>query len=606
MGLSSTAVGFKTIPNILPRIDQYAAVSGQIDVFGNLVSPDQITDWSFDIFTRRSFPGKYAKDINIRSEEYGSAKHVWEVNRMLFLPRLAMLYRNTGNVKYINLITRLISGWVEQNPYLTGINWYSNIEINVRLINWFFTWEIIEAEQLAEQFDWFKKFVNESWIPSIYQHCKFSFEHPSLHSSANNHLISEYAGLFIASSKWLFRESKSWNEYAKHGLEMEIERQHTMNGINREEAAEYIQFITDFFLIAMLVGDYTKNCFSRTYKIKLKIILKYISDFLTINGQFPKYGDEDDGRLVLLNENIHDNNFTSLLQAGTIYFNNPQFLNQHTAIDNKNHILFGTGKPVFGEQNIPKHKLKQSSFFPEDGHFIFRKQDEYGKEIYCHFDAAPIGYLSIAAHGHADALSFELHLDGQPFFVDPGTFCYHTDPSWRKYFVSTRAHNTIGIEGVDQATFIGPTLWLNHYKVYIKKFAISDDYEYVIAGHTGFKKHHLLHTRKLEFYKSSDKIIITDYLTNTANKTISLEMPFHLHPSVRCELNGHQALATFANRKVLVNLDKQMQWVVAEGLTDPCLGWYSERFYKKVPSPVIMGTMQSATTIELRTELVIQ
>ncbi len=36
---------------------------------------------------------------------------------------------------------RLISSWTAQNPYLTGINWYSNIEANIRLINWFLTWK---------------------------------------------------------------------------------------------------------------------------------------------------------------------------------------------------------------------------------------------------------------------------------------------------------------------------------------------------------------------------------------------------------------------------------------------------------------------------------
>jgi hypothetical protein len=41
-------------------------------------------------------------------------------------------------------------------------------------------------------------------------------------------------------------------------------------------------------------------------------------------------------------------------------------------------------------------------------------------------DAAPLGFLSIAAHGHADALSFILHVDGSPILVDPGMFTYHT------------------------------------------------------------------------------------------------------------------------------------------------------------------------------------
>ena len=40
-------------------------------------------------------------------------------------------------------------------------------------------------------------------------------------------------------------------------------------------------------------------------------------------------------------------------------------------------------------------------------------------------DHGPLGYLSIAAHGHADALAIWWHIDGQPVLVDAGTYLYH-------------------------------------------------------------------------------------------------------------------------------------------------------------------------------------
>jgi hypothetical protein len=606
MGLKSNIVNYKTVEAILPPVDDLLAGTAHIEIFGIEVDPAEIDDWSFDVLSKRSFPKKYSKDIDIRTEEYGSAKHVWELNRMLFLPRLALLYRSTGNKNYVTLIMRLISSWVDQNPYLTGVNWYSNIEINIRLINWLLTWEIMQADEMIRNDASFKCFTIDTWIPAIYQHCKFSYAHPSLHSSANNHLIAEYAGLFIASSKWIFKESESWNEYAKRGLEVEILRQHSVNGINKEEAAEYIQFITDFLLLSLLIGDYTNNPFSAFFKERFKYVLHYIDVLLTVNGQFPKYGDEDDGRVFLLNKNIHDNNFTSLLQAGAIYFNDPDLIREGDWPDQKNRILFGDNRVA----NLAGHKgentAASSIFFPQEGHFFFKKQATAGKEIYCHFDAAALGYLSIAAHGHADALSFVLYIDGHPFFIDPGTYCYHTDTLWRRYFVSTRAHNTIGISGKDQASFIGPTLWLNHYKVQVKSYGIANDYEYVMAAHNGYKKYGIDHTRKLEFFRREERIIITDYVINKTAKNIDIEMPFHLHPDARCELNDHQCMVKQANREVVMTLDKSLQWQIVKGMSDPCLGWYSEGFYKKSPSPVIMGTTQSTTSLVLKTELLIR
>lgn len=603
MGLKSAMIDCTVVPAILPPVDHALTAPPQIGIFGIEVDPAQIDDWSYDVFTKRSFPKIYAKNIDIRTEEYGSAKHVWELNRMLFLPRLAMQYKSTGNMHYVTLIMRLISSWVEQNPYLTGVNWYSNIEINIRLINWLLTWEIMQADELAGNDAFFKSFTLETWVPAIYQHCKFSYAHPSLHSSANNHLIAEYAGLFIASSKWRFKESSSWNEYAKRGLEKEILRQHSVNGINREEASEYIQFITDFLLVSLLVGDYTNNSFSDAFKERFRSVLHYISVLLTVNGQFPKYGDEDDGRVFLLNKSIHDNNFVSLLQSGAVYFSDTSFLRAGEEIDQKNRVLFGDKKVAALASETGNSRMASSRFYPDEGHFFFKKQTASGKEIYCHFDAAALGYLSIAAHGHADALSFVLYVDGRPFFIDPGTYCYHTDAAWRKYFVSTRAHNTIGIPGINQASFIGPTLWLNHYKVHVKDYGIQNDYEYAMAAHNGYKKYRVDHTRKLEFFRNEEKIVITDYVT--AAKSIEIEMPFHLHPDAAYELYGHRCVVRMGNRQVMMILDDRLQWKIVKGMNDPCLGWYSAGFYKKSPSPVVMGTTHGAASLVLKTELLI-
>ena len=57
--------------------------------------------------------------------------------------------------------------------------------------------------------------------------------------------------------------------------------------------------------------------------------------------------------------------------------------------------------------------------------------------------AARTGFLSIAAHAHADALSVEVRHGGVDMLADPGTYCYHGEPEWRAYFRSTIAHNTL-------------------------------------------------------------------------------------------------------------------------------------------------------------------
>ena len=74
----------------------------------------------------------------------------------------------------------------------------------------------------------------------------------------------------------------------------------------------------------------------------------------------------------------------------------------------------------------------------------------------------PHGFLSIAAHAHADALSIEVRYDGTEILADPGTYCYHVEPDWRRYFRSTLGHNTVEIAHQDQSEPGGPTMWTRH------------------------------------------------------------------------------------------------------------------------------------------------
>src|SRR6185503_18896024 len=66
------------------------------------------------------------------------------------------------------------------------------------------------------------------------------------------------------------------------------------------------------------------------------------------------------------------------------------------------------------------------------------------------FDCGPLGH-GAAGHGHADALSVQLHAAGYPFLVDSGTFSYNLDYAWRNVFRSTRAHNTVVVDGESQS-----------------------------------------------------------------------------------------------------------------------------------------------------------
>ncbi|MFH1239246.1 MAG: heparinase II/III family protein, partial [bacterium] len=186
--------------NLETRID-----SQTVFIYGKKIDLGQKINWHSDYFTGKEFPKEFSKNIDIANEKYGNVKPVWELNRLYFMPALALRYRKSNKQEDLNLFISITSSWIEDNQYLKGVNWFSNIEVSLRLISWFWSWNILEASKLLEKNKEFKEFVENKWIPSIYLHCKYSAGNRSKYSSANNHLIAEAAGLFIAANLWKYK-----------------------------------------------------------------------------------------------------------------------------------------------------------------------------------------------------------------------------------------------------------------------------------------------------------------------------------------------------------------------------------------------------------------
>ncbi|MBC7949820.1 MAG: alginate lyase family protein [Chitinophagaceae bacterium] len=565
-------------------------------IFGHPLTIDDRMDFHKDFLSGKSFPLTFSKSIDIRSDRFGSAKVVWEVNRLEFLLPLLIEYTQTRDRKKLDLFVDIMTTWARQNPYLKGINWYSNIEVNLRLINWYWCWVLLENDEVWQRDSEYQVFRDNIWLPLVYTHCVYSSKNPSFHSSANNHLIAEYTGLFMASTLWKFDESEVWLKKSRKGLENEIQKQHSEKGVNKEEASGYIQFITDFFLLSYIAAEQAGMPFSKAYTNTLRSICTYINNLLDMHGNHPKYGDEDDGRVLLPDGDATSNNFLSILNTAAVIFHKPEFKRCGSSWDVKSQLLTThvNGKATWDAFNF--HRSPTSSmFYEKEGHFIMRKHSGIDKEIYCHFDAAPLGYLSIAAHGHADALSVIVHIDGYPFLVDPGTFAYHTHAEWRKYFVSTLAHNTVTINSTDQAQLSGPTLWLNHYKASPLTTHSTRESDVVTATHNGYRKDNMSHTRTIEFDKEKDFFKITD-LVESQQAVYSLHVPFHLHPDVHVlEMTGNSYILGRKETASTMELtfDRALCTMAIQGSDDETLGWYSPSFMKKQKSIVIMGELTS-------------
>lgn len=196
---------------------------------------------------------------------------------------------------------------------------------------------------------------------------------------------------------------------------------------------------------------------------------------------------------------------------------------------------------------------------------------------------------------------------GVEVLADPGTYCYHEHPDWRRYFRSTRAHNTLSIEGRDQSVSSGPFMWSRHAKTRVVKCADLGVLQLWSAEHDGYERLNppARHRRTVTLDAGTGGLEIVDELEISGIHRIGLVL--QLGPTIEVHLVDHRAeleWETPGGRRArgLLELPSDLGWSVHRGQEDPILGWYSPSFGTKVPASVIVGIAETGS-IDLHTRL---
>lgn len=564
-------------------------------------------EWNRDPQTGVMAPLIFGKSLDYRDNEMvGDIKCLWELNRHLHMVTLAQAYHCSGYENYLKGIQTQIQSWIKQCPYPLGPNWSSSLELAIRLINWSILWQLIGGsaptllqEKIGQNFF-------DDWLKSIYKHCYFIKRNLASFSSANNHLIGEVAGLFIAAQTWPYWDKMDkWGEQAKGILEQECLKQNAPDGVNREQTTAYQQFVLDFLLLSALAGKANGVRFSKDYWARIEAMLECLASFMDVGGHMPMIGDADDGYVVRLSQERDFNPYRSLLATGAVLFKRSDFKSKAGRFDHKSMWLLGQeGKREFDELGNEPVNLTVRRHFPEGGYYILGKDFETQKEIKGLVDSGPLGYLSIAAHGHADALSFVLSIGGEEFLIDPGTYAYHTKERWRDYFRGTSAHNTVRIDGLNQSVIGGNFMWLKKAEAYCSKFKSSEAEDLFEGWHDGYKrlKDPVVHLRRIVFKKDSNTFIVTDTLQCKKRHTAE----FYWHFAEHCSVEMLQEGCRVVNNGKILRLKShcnQVQWRLYQGNKELPLGWVSRQFDVKVPCSTVVGRLDLEGKTEIKTEI---
>jgi hypothetical protein len=426
-----------------------------------------------------------------------------------------------------------VLNWIRNNPFLFGPHYASAMECGLRISVFCYCLQRLRTLSDAER---------TSIAAAVFEHGWLISKRLSLYSSVGNHTIAESIGLIFAGG--VFRNTFEGKEWIGTGITLmnwELHHQILGDGGPAEQSFNYHRFVLDLYWLAIdfLEKNGLHDC--SPWKSRLTQGEEFLASF-DCGGRLPAVGDSDDG--------------------------------------------YAVGPGVAPSRPYVTANMDRIRTFSVSGYTMLRTSTDATLV----FDHGPLGMAPFYNHGHADALSILLSKGSEEILVDPGTYRYNGEPEWRRYFKGTRAHNTVTIDGLDQAVQETGFIWSRPYKA--KLLRTSDEAGSVIieAGHNGYarlKNPVAFHKRTILLLDGKD-FLMRDTFSGKGDHWF--EVNFHLHPEASIQNEGQWLTIRKGMAGISIRLLGDDAFRIVRGQESPRLGWYSPAYGMKVESSVLTCT----------------
>lgn len=545
-------------------------------------------DWARDHRNGVSAPMRFYGALDYRdAAQVGDIKVTWELNRHQFIVPWAREHAATGDPECARAIASLVTDWIRANPRHVGVNWASSLELALRILSWGIAFDLAGADPALRG-------VRPRVAASVREQARFIRSTLSLHSSANNHLIGELVGLLAAAVLFPeLPEAARWRDFAFRALVREAGRQVHPDGVNREQAVYYHHYVAEYLCVAVALMRRAGRADAVPPALLERVfrMVVFVHAMTDDAGSPFDIGDTDDGVVAGLNEPHRDAGvYESLLWTGAAMFGTTAFADHAAAIarnagraprpDPKTAYWWGgLDAPLLPRQAPPG----PDHFFPDGGYFT-DTADGWTMLL----KGGPFGYPSIAAHAHCDQLSFQLRRGDTEVLADAGTYCYHTLDAWRRAFRGTAAHNTVCVDGADQAEYAGAFLWATHADARMRA-ELRDGRFVVTASHDGYRRlpDPVTHTRTVE-PREGPAWIITDELTAARTHEYALHWntapEVEVSPAADAPAAWRLRLPDGTTLLLTIACSAGLRASLARGDGDARAGWWSRAYLEKRPA----------------------
>ena len=495
--------------------------------------------WDAGFQTENVWPtDQCSYDISIsRREDIGDIRTNWELNRHYQFAGMAKSFYVTGDFSILEELQELFYDWNNKNHFLCGVEWTSAMEIAIRVNSWIYTCCFLN--KAFEKYNLENNKILKDISRGIIVMADYIVKHRAKYSSANNHLIVE---MYAVGMSGIFFDYKPWEKLAFNILTEELPRQNYADGVNKEMSLHYQSFVMEAYGLLMLEMKHNHIKIPQIWEEYLLNMSEFMCDCCGEYGETVVFGDNDEGKILDLSGEHFDHYRYVLDLMGNVL---PK---RYSKMENIHENLCWILSDDFQNSVLQKncYYSLEVKCYKEGGYTLWRSKNN---KVLIGIDHADLGFGSLAAHGHADALSFQMFIEGVPVFVDPGTYNYHVPKKTRDEFRATKNHNTVCVNDQNQAEILGPFLWGKRYKINNIEFDNECEKKCIMTAE--LQNSSYVHRRKF-VYNKANQLIIEDVVQGGQDIHLALICNF----KAKIEVNQNVVIVRIGDKVVKINFDE--------------------------------------------------
>ncbi|MBK9065313.1 MAG: alginate lyase family protein [Gemmatimonadetes bacterium] len=558
------------------------ACAGIVEVLGSgPVSLGDPIDWHLDFTSGHRWADDWFWRLDHRDLGRPSdVKVPWELARFHEGLWLGIAYQQTGEARFAAAFAARLDSWLDANPPGRGIHWLCPMELAIRACNWIHAFTFLARAPEVGERRWARMLASLVW------HGRVIRGNLEIGRHVGNHYVADLVGLYHLGA--LFRDSaegRGWLRFAERGLERETQWQVLPDGVHFEQAVSYHRLVAELLLLVVPVGERLGRPRSAAYLDRLARMVEFTGAYVHPDGTAPLVGDGDDGRVLPFTPGLAPADHRHLLALGAGVLRRPDLQPPPSRGDADARWLAAALAAEAPVAPTPGGALA----FPAGGFFVLR-----GNGCHTFLDAGPLGSEGRLGHGHLDTLSLELSAPGGIFLCDTGCLAYTSDARSYREQVSTAAHNTVGVDGLDQAELTG--LW---------RIAADGTRPRVVAWEPGpgvqcwEAEHHgygrlrdpVVHRRRVTFWPDARRWEVLDVLEGREEHELVLR--WHCAPGVVARpTSGHEVM--LAREGGALRLGSEPPLALAEG-------WVAPSYGVRRPAVVLVAAVRVRLPFQFRT-----